>query len=136
MYELNKVLSRPVLINFYHVYFQSIVIIAWNCTPDAARGFKLQKRAVRWVVSVKKRSNWRKIFNEIWVLSLSLYFLFVIDTKSNQKITRTFNFNHRWITRKGDVMEMSNLRLKLYENRPHFNSINVYNKYSDYYKHW
>lgn len=140
VYQLSKVVSRPVLISFYHAYFQSTInyaIITWGCSPEAERVFKLQKRAVRSIVCVNRRTSCRDIFRELKILPLPCQYILslAIYAKSNLRTSKTLNSNHSYNTRNGNIMEIPNHRLKLYENSPMYASIKVHNKLPNSYKH-
>lgn len=86
IYQLRKVLGRSalILLSCFFLVHNSYAISAWIWVSDAERDFKLQKRVVRSITSIKKNNQ---IFKELRILSLpyQYYFSLLIYTKSNQK---------------------------------------------------
>lgn len=131
--QLRDITNQQVLLSYYYAHFNSIIsyaIIAWGSSPEAVRVFKLQKKAVRFIVGVNKRTSCRDIFKQLGILPLPCLYLLnlLMYAKSELNNLNTLNFNHNYNTRNSTTLETPSHRLTLYEKSPKYVAVKVFNK--------
>jgi hypothetical protein len=76
---LKETMSYKIIRSIYYSYFQSRLlygIIFWGAAKESIRVFQIQKKVIRLIVGVNKRTSCRRIFNQCRILTLpSLYIL-------------------------------------------------------------
>ena len=137
--QLRDVTNQQVLLSYYYAHFNSIIsyaIIAWGSSPEAVRVFKLQKKAVRFIVGVNRRTSCRNIFKQLGILPLPCLFLLnvLLYAKSELSNLNTLNYNHNYNTRNSTTLETPTHQLTLYEKSPKYMAIKVFNKLPNSYK--
>lgn len=139
IYQLRDVVSRSVLLTYYFAQFHSVIsygLLGWGASAESVRVFKLQKRAVRFIVGANKRTSCKDIFKQLRILTLPCIFILqlLIYAKSQLHDIPTLNNYHSYNTRNELILEVPNHRLSLYEKSPYYLAIKAYNKLPNSFK--
>lgn len=139
LHQLRKVTDIPVLLMFYYAQFHSLIsygIIAWGISGESERLFRLQKKALRFIMGVPRRTSCRELFKQLKILTLpSILILHLLAyAKSEINNAASLNGNHSYDTRSTNVLEVPRHNLQVFERSPKFLSIKLYNKLPNSYK--
>lgn len=129
---MREVVDRSVLLMYYHAQFHSIItygIIAWGSSTDSVRLFKLQKRAVRYIVGVNGRTCCRNIFKDLNILTIPCVFIFHLLLLAKTELSNLPSLNNgHYYTRNQTLLEIPKHNLRLYEKSSRYLAIKAYNK--------
>lgn len=133
LYRLKFVTNRSVMLSYYYAFFYSRLkygIIFWGSSPHSSRIFKLQKKALRNILSLGNRESCREKFKEMRILTIPCVFIFEIAVyvRSNIHNFKTNNFFHNYSTRFGNDLMLPLHTLSIYEKDPRYCGIQIYNK--------
>lgn len=133
LYRLAKIASRTTVLAYYYAHFVSKLkygIVVWGCSTHSQRLFKLQKKAVRYIIGVSKYTSCRNLFKELNILTLaSMYILdIIVYVKNNLNMFLPNNYNHNYGTRERENLLTPMHNLSKYEESPKYQGIRLYNK--------
>lgn len=139
--QLRKSVDQSVLIMYYYAHFHSVIsysVIAWGGSTESERVFKLQKRAIRHIVGVNKRTSCKQIFKELGILTLPCIYILqlLIYAKAEFNHLDLLNKNHNYNTRNNLVLEVPQHNLSIFEKSPEYLAIKMYNKLPNEYKNF
>nr|CAH7719943.1 unnamed protein product [Callosobruchus chinensis] len=131
--RLRFIVGRSVMLTYYYSYFQSAIaygIIAWGASPQANRIFIIQKRVMRLMAGVDRRTSCKTIFVSMRILTLASIYIFdlLVYIKTNLTDFRSLSHSHEYNTRNGLTLEVPAHRLSKTESSPNYMSIKLYNK--------
>jgi len=121
------------LMMIYFAYFHSVMeygIIFWGVSVDSKRIFLQQKRVLRIMMGSSPRATCRMLFCKLKILTLtSQYILSLMGFLSSNLNLFTFNSSvHNITTRLRLKLHKPSVNLKIYQQSPYFNCINIFNK--------
>ena len=131
-----KILARQCNLNtlktVYYCHFQSRLnygIIFWGGTARSISTFKVQKRAIRTMLALKKRASCRNAFKTLQILTMtSLYILeTALFVRDNQQQFAQHAGNHRHNTRGAKRLVLQQHRLALSDNDPFMAGVRITN---------
>nr|CAH7721131.1 unnamed protein product [Callosobruchus chinensis] len=120
--RLRFIVGRSVMLTYYYSYFQS--------APQANRIFIIQKRVMRLMAGVDRRTSCKTIFVSMRILTLASIYIFelLVYIKTNLTDFRSLSHSHEYNTRNGLTLEVPAHRLSKTESSPNYMSIKLYNK--------
>lgn len=139
LYRLRTVTNRNILLSYYYAKFYSRIvygIIFWGGSHYSVRAFRMQKKAVRNIVGVSRRTSCRRYFRELKILPLACLYIMeiVMLVKSNPDKFLRNNHNHHYDTKGQNTLLTPAHSLSLYEKSPYYMGIKLYNKLPDHLK--
>jgi len=120
----------------YFAYFHSVMefgILFWGVSVESKKVFLQQKRVIRIMTGSPPRSTCRTLFCKLEILTMiSQYILSSMRFLSSNLGIFTFNSSvHSINTRSRLKLHKPLVRLKLYQQSPYYNCVNIYNKLPD-----
>jgi hypothetical protein len=133
MARLSKIVGHDTKLTFYHGCFYPIMkygIILWGSSSEAKSVFILQKKIVRYMGALNKRSSCRPVFKKYKILTLFSVYIWELlcNVRRNLHTYYQENANHDYGTRNGLLISIPQHRLQLYKQCPYYMGIKVYNK--------
>lgn len=132
LFRLKTSTNEKICLSYYHSHFRSRLmygIMFWGSSAYSDRVFKLQKRAVRSICGVSRRSSCRPLFKRLKLLPLVC--MFILETtkyvKSNIKSFLHLNYNHKYATRQFLDLAIPRHGSSVYERSPRYMGIKLYN---------
>jgi hypothetical protein len=133
---LLKILARQCNLNtlktVYYSHFQTRLqygIIFWGGTTNSASAFKIQKRAIRTMLGLRKRTSCREFFKSLNILTLAG--LYILETalfvRDNQQQFLQHDVTHQHNTRGADRLVQPQHRLTRSENDPLLAGVKITN---------
>lgn len=130
--QLRYDLDGSTLLQVYYALVYSAIsyhIIVWGGAINTRRVFLIQKRIIRLMFNIKKRSSCRTIFKEnriltfcgIYILKCCLY------VRCNMRLFNNNSSNHNYSTRNGEKLLPPQHRTAAYQRSAYYNCIKVYN---------
>ena len=133
LYRLRSITNREVLLSYYYAQFYSRVVYGiefWGTSCHFERVFKMQKKAIRNIAGVNKRTSCRRFFKELKIMPLPCIYVFMIITLTKLNIEHLLrnNHNHSYDTRGQLDLLIPEHSLSLYEKSPKYMGIKLFNK--------
>lgn len=117
----------------YFSYFHSIMsygILLWGRGADIETIFILQKRAIRFIYSLRRRDSLRELFKEINILTVASQYIYenIMYCRKNISDFDTLGSHHAYNTRHKDRIAMPGSRLKKISTSFMGHCVRFYNK--------
>lgn len=133
LYRLSKLATRQTVLTYYYAHFVSRIsygIIFWGSAHNSERIFKLQKKAIRYILGASKYESCKKLFKDLQLLTLPCIYILevLIYVKNNINLFVPNNYNHNYNTREGNNLMIPLHNLSKYEENPRYMGILLYNK--------
>jgi hypothetical protein len=130
---LKDVLDKPSLRSAYYAYFNSILsygIILWGCSGFVSSVFRVQKRAIRIISGRPPGFSCRSLFPEWNIYTVHNLYIFNIAlfVYKHLETFESLNTNHQYNTRFGNNLSYDRHNLSLYEKRPRYMGVKVWNR--------
>ena len=124
--KISTCVSESVIKNVYFGLFHSVLsygILLWGAAPDAARIFKLQKRAMRTIARKKSTEHCAPLFKRFNILTLHSLYVYenLMYVKQNLESFETANQVHSHSTR-----SCTDIRVPFYKNNKLINGPNFW----------
>ncbi|XP_054276461.1 uncharacterized protein LOC128995464 [Macrosteles quadrilineatus] len=137
LFRLQKLVDIEILLKVYYGCFHSIIsygLVFWGGCSEAKRIFILQKRAIRRICGVHRRTHCKPLFQELNILTLPSLFILesALLVKKNPNIFVTNSMVHNYNTRRATNPHVPQVNSTLASKSPYFNSIKIYNKLPQY----
>lgn len=116
----------------YFAYFHSIMkygIIFWGNAPHVQLIFKIQKRAIRTIMQVPKRTSCRQLFKDLGILPLPCMYLYetMVYIKTNLHTFSTNSEIHAYNTRIKENLSVTRCKTSLCTNNLNHMGTRMYN---------
>lgn len=135
--QLRLTVDMDVLKIYYFAHFHSIIsygITAWGSSSECIRIFRLQKKAVRYIMGANARESCKEYFKKLNILTLpSIFIMSLVIYAKNNNFQMT-NRYHSYQTRNYNLLEVSLHRTTTFESSPKYLAIKAFNKLPAEYK--
>ena len=132
-------LSLESVRSLYFAYFHSALmygIIFWGNSPQAIQVFKLQKKAIRIMLQVSKRTSCRQLFKKLHILPLPSVYIYevLVYMRANLDYYRTNAEVHSHNTRNKNNLSIIPHTTSLYSESFIYTGLRMYNALPGYLK--
>lgn len=137
--RLRDTVDHTTLRSYYFSCVHSLLsygILAWGSSSETIRVFRLQKRAVRFMLGLPNRHSCREVFKQQAILTLPCTFILEILVYARQRYSDFLKLGQSssYDTRNSNILEFTKHRTAMYENCPNYLAIRYYNKLPLVYK--
>lgn len=131
--RLKAVVSHETLKLIYHSHFHchlSYGLIFWGTSPHANRAFIIQKRAVRVIAGVARRTSCRQKFTEQKILTLTCTLIHIAScfVQSHRYLFPLNSSTHSHSTRSSSAIRTTSHSHSFFKNSPFYLCTTIFNK--------
>lgn len=118
--------------SYYYACIESRLkygVVFWGVSSLSIRVFRLQKKAIRTMAKVPKRTSCRNLFHSLGIMPLTtlyIYEVLVLIKSMESELQRNHDY-HDYFTRRADDFSIPRHKLTIFENNPLFIGIKLFN---------
>lgn len=132
LYRLRNIVNVEVIKTYYYTCFESRIkygLTFWGASSHSIRVFRMQKRAVRTMLNVPRRSSCRNLFKKLKIMPLPTCFIYetlilIKSIKANLQQNKDF---HNYFTRGASDFVIPKHKLVTFENNPLYIGVKLFN---------